>query len=220
MEVRNTTLTLPLDALRWNPVQPEDRTTNDALKHLEDQIRQSGEVIPLAVVGNPDGTYTIADGHRRFTVAQRLGFTMLPCTVLRDESPENAFVRLNLPMRAITGKNWLTIYAKNPDAIKGFTPKTRSNIETLKAWIGQRELIRIGLEGKQAPSVVSYVVRILGVLNAYPSTANQITGGQAFWWLTDHSQQRVIIESLKRGGVTQAQAMRLFRAIRQNKPLA
>lgn len=209
--------TIPIDQLQWNPVQPPARTTNDALKTLEDTIRRTQTVVPLVVVSSGEDTYIICDGHRRFTVAQRLGLTHLPCQVVEGDAAQT-FVDLNLPTRAISGRDWWAIYAANPSSIACFTPKTRANLLTLQSWLGLREMIRIGREGKQSPAIANLVLRVLSTVNLFPSTAGSLEGGQVFGWINAHGMQRALIELLKHD-ITQAKAARLMRAVQNNRSL-
>lgn len=211
---------IPLDWIRFNPVQPKARTTNDAIKILEDKVRKSGAIAPLTVVPTADPElYFLADGHRRFTVARKLGATHMLVYVLPPGTPlSEAFVDLNVASRTITGRDYLSVYAADQSTLGSFTPKTRANIQTLQSWIGLREIIRIGLEGKIAPAVVNQCLSILGMLNTFPSTAGKVTGGDVFYWITEHGQQRAVIELLA-DGITQGRSAKMLRAIQGNRPL-
>ena len=55
------------------------------LVDLENSIKQSGLIQPLAVKANPDGTYKLLAGERRFTVLKQNGVDTIPVRVYKED---------------------------------------------------------------------------------------------------------------------------------------
>ena len=55
------------------------------LDGLENNLKESGLIAPIAVKDNKDGTYTLLAGERRFTVLKRNGVTEVPARICPDD---------------------------------------------------------------------------------------------------------------------------------------
>jgi hypothetical protein len=106
---------LPLDKLipnAWNPNAMDDA----AFSRLTQELSTVGMIDPIQVVEMADGTYRILGGEHRFHAASVLGWTSLPCVVLRgarwqDEDMQKLVtVRLNALKGRINATKMVQLY--------------------------------------------------------------------------------------------------------------
>ncbi len=64
-----------------NPNQPRKAFDENALNDLANSIKEHGVIMPLVVNKNPDGTYMIIAGERRYRAAIKAGLTTVPVIV-------------------------------------------------------------------------------------------------------------------------------------------
>ncbi len=72
---------LPLAQIFPNPDQPRKVFDEGALADLAVSIKEHGVISPIVVNRNPDGTYMIIAGERRYRAAKRAGLTSIPAVV-------------------------------------------------------------------------------------------------------------------------------------------
>lgn len=73
---------LPLEQIQCDPDQPrKDFGTEGDENRLRVSIRENGILDPIKVSEFEDNKFIIIDGHRRYIVAQKLGFQAVPCIV-------------------------------------------------------------------------------------------------------------------------------------------
>jgi DNA modification methylase len=70
-----------------NSITIEDRARQEMgdLANLEANLKQSGLIQPLAVKSNPDGTYRLLAGERRFTVLERNDVEEIPVRIYEED---------------------------------------------------------------------------------------------------------------------------------------
>ena len=81
-------VTLPLQKIEPNPLQPRKTFNPEELDSLADSIRMHGIIQPLTVRKLPSGFYQIIAGERRWRAAQRADLTSLPAYI-REVDDEN-----------------------------------------------------------------------------------------------------------------------------------
>ena len=81
-------VTLPLQKIEPNPLQPRKTFNPEELDSLADSIRMHGIIQPLTVRRLPSGFYQIIAGERRWRAAQRADLTSLPAYI-REVDDEN-----------------------------------------------------------------------------------------------------------------------------------
>lgn len=84
--------TIPIDLIFPNPEQP--RVEFGDLSELTASIREKGVLEPLLVKPNPDGTFMIIAGERRWRSSKLAGLTEVPCVEL--DLDENAVAEVAL----------------------------------------------------------------------------------------------------------------------------
>lgn len=78
---------IPLEDVVANPEQPRKHFSEAALAELADSIREKGVIQPLLVEEQPDGTYQIVAGERRFRASKLAGMETVP-VIVRSFSPD------------------------------------------------------------------------------------------------------------------------------------
>jgi ParB family transcriptional regulator, chromosome partitioning protein len=76
------------DAIRPNPWQPRTRIEPGELEELASSIREHGLLQPVLVSQQPDGTYQLIAGERRWRAAQLAGLSTLPA-VVKEATPQS-----------------------------------------------------------------------------------------------------------------------------------
>lgn len=71
---------VPISCLEPHPYQPDNRVTQTAIDALTEQVKQSGELLPLLICDHPRrGKYYVVDGHCRLAVSRALGLHIVWC---------------------------------------------------------------------------------------------------------------------------------------------
>ncbi len=87
--------TLPVASLKPNRLQPRTYFEETAIEDLAASIRSQGIVQPLVVTPEPDGSYSIIAGERRWRAARRAGLEEVP-VVVREGLDDRARLELAL----------------------------------------------------------------------------------------------------------------------------
>lgn len=73
---------LPIEQIQWDPNQPrKDFGTEGDENRLKVSIQEHGILEPIEVSALEGSNFIIVDGHRRYIIAQKLGFKTIPCIV-------------------------------------------------------------------------------------------------------------------------------------------
>ena len=78
---------VPVDAVRPNPRQPRTRVDAEELEELAQSIREHGVLQPVLVSEQPDGTYQLITGERRWRSAQLAGLSTVPA-IVKEATPQ------------------------------------------------------------------------------------------------------------------------------------
>ena len=78
-------VTLPLQKIEPNPLQPRKTFNSEELDSLADSIRMHGIIQPLTVRRLPSGFYQIIAGERRWRAARLAGLTDVPVVVIEAD---------------------------------------------------------------------------------------------------------------------------------------
>ena len=87
-------LSLALDEIVPNPMQPRQVFEPEALEELAESIRQYGVLCPLSVRRSENGGYELVAGERRWRAARMAGLDRVPCLVLDADGPEAGLLAL------------------------------------------------------------------------------------------------------------------------------
>jgi ParB family chromosome partitioning protein len=78
---------MPVDAIRPNPWQPRTNFDDQELEELAQSIREHGVLQPVLVSQQPDGTFQLITGERRWRAVQKAGMATLPAMV-KETTPQ------------------------------------------------------------------------------------------------------------------------------------
>ncbi|MGD0773090.1 MAG: ParB/RepB/Spo0J family partition protein [Candidatus Solibacter sp.] len=92
-EPREASLSVPIDAIQPNPLQPRRVFQSNRLEELAQSIRANGIIQPL-VVRYVDGHYQLVAGERRWRAAKLAGVETVPVVV--REIPDNRLLEITL----------------------------------------------------------------------------------------------------------------------------
>jgi ParB family chromosome partitioning protein len=92
-EPHEASLSVPIDAIQANPMQPRRLFPDDRLEELAQSIRANGIIQPL-VVRLVNGRYQLVAGERRLRAAKLAGIAQVPVVV--REIPDNRLLEITL----------------------------------------------------------------------------------------------------------------------------
>ena len=78
-------VTLPLQKIEPNPLQPRKNFNPEELDSLADSIRMHGIIQPLTVRKLPSGFYQIIAGERRWRAARLAGLSDVPVVIIEAD---------------------------------------------------------------------------------------------------------------------------------------
>jgi len=105
-----------LTSLRRCRIQPSARTNKRKLATLEQDVIKAGCIIQAITVvrhHRESGIYVVVDGHRRWAVAEKLGYSRIPVRIIDNGMfPEALFLMLNGDTAGtVSGAHWCTAWA-------------------------------------------------------------------------------------------------------------
>ncbi len=86
-ESEDRIVSLALEAIKPNPLQPRQEFSQERLSELADSIRAKGLIQPILVQAEEGGEYTIVAGERRLRAAKIAGIQTIPA-VVKNYSPQ------------------------------------------------------------------------------------------------------------------------------------
>jgi len=78
---------IPVDAIRSNPWQPRTHFDEQELEELAQSIREHGVLQPVLVSQQPDGSFQLITGERRWRAVQKAGLDTLPA-IVKEATPQ------------------------------------------------------------------------------------------------------------------------------------
>ena len=128
---------IKIDLIKPNPNQPRRTFDEATLEELAVSIKELGVVQPLSVRENPDGTYQIIAGERRWRAANLAGLTTVPAyvrTASDSEMTEMALIEniqredLNAIEVALAFRNLIDTYNLTQEGLSERLGKKRATI--------------------------------------------------------------------------------------------
>ena len=177
-----------VEEIKPAPFNPTARTTDKALVSLVKSMTKDGFWTHSPIVLTRDNF--IADGHRRWTSAKRLGISEIPC-LRTEKSLQEAWSEINATMRTINSQETFQAYALGlrelPDNHTGKAMKYILNK------YGE-EMVMYCAENGLSKSPIQYAEKIARYINR--NTAESIQ--QIVRWLVENKMinlARIAIES-------------------------
>ena len=149
---------LPLSEIFPNPDQPRKIFDEGALLDLTNSIKEHGVISPIVVNRNPDGTFMIIAGERRYRAAKNAGLETIPAVV--KEYDERKIQEISLienlqredlnPIEAAFGmKRLMEEFSLTQEVLAERLGKSRPAIaNTLRLLTLSEEVIALVREGK------------------------------------------------------------------------
>lgn len=149
---------LPLSEIYPNPDQPRKIFDEGALLDLTNSIKEHGVISPIVVNRNPDGTFMIIAGERRYRAAKNAGLETIPAVV--KEYDERKIQEISLienlqredlnPIEAAFGmKRLMEEFSLTQEVLAERLGKSRPAIaNTLRLLTLSEEVIALVREGK------------------------------------------------------------------------
>ncbi len=149
---------LPLEEIYPNPDQPRKVFDEGAMLDLTNSIKEHGVISPIVVNRNPDGTFMIIAGERRFRAAKNAGLKTIPAVVKEYDTREIQEISLieNLqredlnPIEAAYGmKRLMDEFSLTQEVLAERLGKSRPAIaNTLRLLTLSEDVIALVREGK------------------------------------------------------------------------
>lgn len=155
---QNGVLEVEIDKIKANPNQPRKVFDQEALEELAASIKVHGIVQPILLNKQPDGTYFIIAGERRYRAAKLCGLTTVPAVIKNytDKQVKEISIIENLQRedlnpveeaRAI--KELMEEYGLTQEVVAERIGKSRSNIaNTLRLLSLTPEVLKLLENGK------------------------------------------------------------------------
>lgn len=186
------------------PFNPPNRTEKDALKILEQSIRDLGMIVVPLIISRD---MRLIDGHRRLACAKKLGMVEVPC-IITSLGLQEGWTRINTSSMPISGKQF--VYASAAGLDDAYLPKSqRRKIQRLRQLAGEHydELADQGI----STNVLDTVNRVA----RHTGDKSDVWLSAILLWVVRHKLQYVIRKAID-GGIT-PEAMR--NAIKEDREL-
>lgn len=179
---------------------PPNRTTDIALRGLREDILQRGMLAPIHLVPVPRNLFVIADGHRRFTIAEERGESHIASVIHpAGTDVEQLWATLNSKTRSLKSFDWMVAWYSSWKAAPrrerplsgalaaGMPPTTRAAIESAIAIFGI-DGIQFLIDQECSPAVSSVVYRLWARLDE--TSKRRVTSGIAMKVKASHGLNR------------------------------
>lgn len=186
-------------SIKKAPFNPTNRTEPRKLARLRASIERIGLVYPIAL----NNQNQLIDGHRRLAAAEGLGWTEIPAVRVSGNRAE-IYGEVNDNSRRLTGKDLLSIFFQNPDAVG---PASRRAIELAIERVGRAKVRQI----HRAGGTVAYVRWAEEVASFCGKSDSKRFVGQAITWILKHRQARLVKAVMTAGSLTAEQLTTLIR---------
>jgi ParB-like nuclease family protein len=218
-------MTLNIDQLETNVVQPPKRTTTRALSQMRQSLEVNGLLRPIMVGHYADecGTdhYVVLDGHRTVAAWESLGNASIQCAVseLSDNTDSQIkFTGVNACNKRMAGKDFLYQWTVSHDRERqlAVVGNYANNIKKFIKIFGVRPAELYGRRGDVDPSIVNVIRKVRQAFVSLDEF-NEITESKIGHWLIRYRAQVDARWICDKGSATDIR--RLGRAISVNRPL-
>ena len=146
-----------MDLIIPNPNQPRQLFDEESLAELASSIRELGVISPITLRSNPDGTYQIIAGERRYRAAKSIGLKRIPAyikTAADEQVMEMALIEniqredLNAIEIALTFFRLMKDYNLTQDRLSERVGKKRATIANYLRLLHLPADVQMGLKNK------------------------------------------------------------------------
>lgn len=210
-------VTVKIEDLVTNVVQPPGRTTAKKLATLKASLQRRGLLKPV-LVAQVKGKLILVDGHRTCVAWEELGNPNIAAIVVEANSVEEAqalFAEINEPTLKQVGKDFLYQWsvATDRDSQLQAMGRRASNVRRFVELFGPETAAKYGRRGDVDPNIVNVVSLICRVASLYTEAPKP---SQAGHWVIKHSASVTARYICTMG--TPAQIKQLVRLIQSGKP--
>lgn len=203
--MKNETELVDLSSLKFANFNPPSRTEVD-LRYLKESIERYGFWDFRPIICAED--YTIADGHRRATVARLLGIDKVPVVRVVGISIDELWAQLNVSQIVSAGQV-MEAYSLGLTALPG---KSRNNIELLEGVIGKEGIKHLVKSGKISPAIYGVASRLVNYCGRKGDTDFL---SKTIFWMVDLKMQAVSRHAIASGSPSEI----IEKAIEEKRPL-
>lgn len=215
-----------------SPIQPPKRIDPKEIKNLEAIIRKTRQFMPIEVVENPRygidakaKPFIIANGTRRWRVAQLLGCEYLDAVIIDIASANIAWLQRNGGVRPITGTELFYAWAAcetpqlRAEALTAMTsPVIRDQIELFIRIIGEETAVTYGRMQKFSPSMAKQAVRFAHLSQNLQYSKKSVTAQDTLLWMLRHQTKRLIDDILRHENTNMTIISSAVKFIQTNEP--
>lgn len=194
---------LPVKQIDKASFNPTSRTEIKSLTGLEENINERDILAPLHVLQTAfslkDLRFILVDGHRRFTIACRLGYQLVPCVIHQGTSPAALWADLSRDTRALSAFEWMVAWSETGTEMEARIPKAHmSKIRQCLEIFGTRKKLKEAMiDQRIAPSLcqpVNFLYEAFVMLgHPYSGVKREVIAR----WIIDHRLQLSLKALLK-----------------------
>lgn len=188
-------------------IQPPTRIEPQEIKVLRETILLTRQIVPIEVMeipnpDNPEESYLIVNGTRRWQVAKLLGVDGVPAVVVpSNRNPNIVWIERNSGCRQVTGQEFFFAWANNPtvadrrEVLNGMPSSTiRKDIETFIDVIGSEEEARqVGVLCRYTPKMAQTAKKFAHLAALHEkSTHSSVSAREVLRWMMAHNTKRLI----------------------------
>lgn len=196
---------VPLSKLKFAKFNPPSRIETE-LRYLKESIERYGFWNFRPIICAED--YTIADGHRRATVARLLEIPEVPVMRVIGVTLDELWSQLNVA-QVVSAGQVMEAYSLGLDALPS---KQRNNIELLESVIGKDGIKHLVKSGKVSPAIYQVASRLVN----YCGRKGDIDFlSKTIFWMVDLKMQSVSRQAI----VNNSPSEIIEKAIEEKRPL-
>jgi len=207
------TTQVPISEIKMGKFNPQSRTEPKRLKQLEESMIGRGFLPEFPIIVGNDGE-TIGDGHRRYSVARKLGFTHVP-VIYSDLSAEDVYALQNEGKLKPNNSELLEASTLGIDIYK--LPKTfQKHYANIIKYCGHNA-IEYMVDRGLSPTQIEYVSKAIKYIQrqAPEIIIDTEYGFKVLQWMSSNNQSYRSRRFVEDG----ENVDRLIHAIDKNKPL-
>lgn len=194
-----------LSTLKFAKFNPPSRTEED-FRYLKESIERYGFWNFRPIICAED--YTIADGHRRATIARLLEIEKVPVMRVTGVTLDELWAQLNVSQVVSPGQ----VMEAYSLGLKALPSKQRNNIELLEGVIGMAGIKHLVKSGKVSPSIYGVASRLV---NYCGRKGDMDFLSKTIFWMVDLKMQGVSRQAIINGSPSEI----IEKAIEEKRPL-
>lgn len=228
---QNEYITVRIDDCEPCHVQPPKRIDPKEIRNLEKIVTKTRQIMPIEVVHNPDyglrrgaKPFIIANGTRRWKVAQRLKFPYVDAVVIHGQTPTIAWLDRNSGARPVTGIELFYAWSScetpllRAEALAAMgSANIRDQIREFVSILGEDLARTYGRMQKFAPSMARTATRFAHLSDNPTVSTQAVTAREALLWMLTHGTKRLVDDILRHENTNQTIVQSAVKFIRTDE---